>query len=77
VEVKLRNPDRSVDVSGPRTVEALLRDLEIVPESVLVIRDAVLLTRDEMLQDGDVVEVRPVLSGGAGGASVARRREAP
>jgi sulfur carrier protein len=65
VEVKLRNPDRSVDVSGPRTVAALLRDLDIVPESVLVIRHSVLLTRDEMLQDPDVVEVRPVLSGGA------------
>lgn len=74
MEVKLRNPDRSVDVSGPRTVEALLRDLDIVPESVLVIRDAVLVTRDEMLQDGDIVEVRPVLSGGAWPAP---KREAP
>ena len=74
MEVKLRNPDRSVDVSGPRTVEALLRDLDIVPESVLVIRDAVLLTRDEMLQDGDIVEVRPVVSGGA---APAPKREAP
>ena len=71
MEVRLRNPDRSVEVPGPRTVEVLLRDLEIVPESVLVIRDAVLLTRDEMLDDADVVEVRPVLSGGA--PEVARR----
>ena len=65
MEVKLRNPDRSVEVPGPRTVGHMLRDLEIVPEAVLVIRNAVLLTPDETLEDGDVVEVRPVLSGGA------------
>ena len=42
----------------------LLDALGIVPESVLVIRDATLLTRDEHLGDHDFVEVRPVLSGG-------------
>jgi hypothetical protein len=36
-----------------------------VPETVLVIRDATLLTRDERLGDTDELEVRPVLSGGA------------
>jgi len=64
VKVKLRNPDRVVEVSGPRTVVDLLRSLEIVPESVLVIRDSTLLTRDEELDDADEVEVRPVMSGG-------------
>lgn len=66
MRVKLRNPDRVVDVSGPRTVVELLRELRIVPEAVLVIRDATLLTRDERLTDDDELEVRPVLSGGAG-----------
>lgn len=65
MKVKLRNPDRVVDVSGPKTVHALLAELQIVPEAVLVIRDATLLTRDEALQESDEVEVRPVLSGGA------------
>ena len=65
MKVKLRNPDRVVDVSGPRTVAALLSELDIVPEAVLVIRDATLLTRDEALEDADELEVRPVLSGGA------------
>jgi sulfur carrier protein ThiS len=66
VEVKLRNPDRTVSVDGPTTVYALLSNLDIVPESVLVIREATLLTRDERLEDSDVVEIRPVLSGGIG-----------
>ena len=65
MKVKLRNPDRVVEVSGPRFVSALLRELEIVPESVLVIRDATLLTRDEGLEENDEIEIRPVLSGGA------------
>lgn len=65
MKVKLRNPDRIVDVSGPTTVLDLLKELSIVPEAVLVIRDATLLTRDERLSDDDEVEVRPVLSGGA------------
>jgi sulfur carrier protein ThiS len=65
MKVKLRNPDRVVDVDGPRTVYDMLRTLDIVPEAVLVIRDATLLTRDENLADTDEIEVRPVLSGGA------------
>ena len=65
MKVKLRNPDRVVDVSGPKNVTALLQHLGIVPESVLVIRDATLLTRDEAVTESDEIEVRPVLSGGA------------
>ena len=64
MKVKLRNPDRVVDVSGPKTVSALLAELAIVPEAVLVIRDSTLLTRDEALDETDELEVRPVLSGG-------------
>lgn len=65
MKVKLRNPDRVVEVSGPRNVSMLLKELQIVPEAVLVIRDATLLTRDESLNEDDELEVRPVLSGGA------------
>ncbi len=65
MKVKLRNPDRVVEVHGPSTVVDLLRHLDIVPEAVLVIRDATLLTRDEAVSDEDEIEVRPVLSGGA------------
>lgn len=61
----LRNPDRVVEVNGPATVSALLAELDIVPEAVLVIRDATLLTRDERVSEEDEIEVRPVLSGGS------------
>ncbi len=65
MKVKLRNPDRIVEVQGPSTVRDLLHELNIVPEAVLVIRQATLLTRDETLEADDEVEVRPVLSGGS------------
>jgi sulfur carrier protein len=64
VKVVLRNPKREIEVSAPADVGRLLRDLEIVPESVLVIRNDTLATRDEALHDDDVVEIRPVVSGG-------------
>lgn len=65
MKVKLRNPDRVVEVQGSRDVVSLLRELGIVPEAVLVIRDSTLLTRDEIIGADDTVEVRPVLSGGS------------
>jgi sulfur carrier protein ThiS len=64
MKVKLRNPDRIVEVTGPKNVRSLLTELDIVPEAVLVIRDSTLLTRDEALTESDELEVRPVLSGG-------------
>ena len=70
MKVKLRNPDRVVDVFGPKTVRALLTELQIVPEAVLVIRQSTLLTRDEALSEEDELEVRPVLSGGAAAREV-------
>jgi sulfur carrier protein ThiS len=65
VKVKLRHPTRIVDVPGPKRVRELLEHLRLNPETVLVIRDADLLTREEKLEDGDEVEIRPVISGGA------------
>jgi sulfur carrier protein len=65
MKVVLRNPRRELELPAPRTVERLLRQLEVVPESVLVIRNDTLVTRDEALVEDDVVEIRPVVSGGA------------
>jgi len=64
VKVLLRNPRRELEVDAPKTVEQLLKRLEVVPESVLVIRNDTLVTHDERLADTDVVEIRPVVSGG-------------
>ena len=65
MKVLLRNPRREVEVRGPLTVLSLLERLELNPESVLVIVDDELVTRDARLADTDAVEIRPVISGGA------------
>ena len=66
MKVKLRNPDRVVEVDGPKPVAEVLAELGVVPEAVLVIRDGSLLLRGESLAEDDEIEVRPVLSGGFG-----------
>jgi sulfur carrier protein ThiS len=65
VKILLRNPRREVALSGPKSVTALLAQLEINPESVLVIRNDELIPRDAQLEDHDEIEIRPVTSGGA------------
>jgi sulfur carrier protein len=65
VKVVLRNPRRELEVRGPKTVTALLADLELNPESVLVIAGGELVARDARLADDVTVEIRPVMSGGA------------
>ena len=62
----LRNPTREVVVKGGRRVREVLRELGVIPETVLVIRDRDLLTIDELVRDDDVIELRPVMSGGRG-----------
>ena len=61
----LRNPRRQVEVAANRSVKDVLRELSIIPETVLVIRGDDLITTDQMVRDDDVIELRPVMSGGA------------
>jgi sulfur carrier protein len=65
VKVLLRNPRREIEIDGPRRVHALLTKLELNRESHLVIRNGTLVPGDAELLDDDVVEIRPVISGGA------------
>ena len=63
--VQLRNPRRDIEVEGPLRVQTLLDRLAINRESVLVICDSQLGPADALLDDASVVEIRPVISGGA------------
>ena len=64
MKVVLRNQGREVELSGRRRVRELLAEMGVLPETVLVIRGRDLLTIDEVVAEEDVVELRPVISGG-------------
>lgn len=64
MKVRLRNPDREVEIAGPKRVREVLDELGFSPDAVLVIRDRTLVTREVSLADADEIEVRPVISGG-------------
>ena len=64
MKVKLRNPDRELEVAGGRSVRDVLAELSVDPDTVLVIRSGELITREERLRSEDEIEIRPVISGG-------------
>ena len=64
MKVLLNHPVREVEIQGPKRVKDLLRELDLLPESVLVVRGDDLVTEDDTLRDDDHVEIRPVISGG-------------
>jgi sulfur carrier protein len=64
MKIVIRNQGREVELSGRRRVREVLAELGVLPETVLVIRGRDLLTIDEVVAEDDVVELRPVISGG-------------
>jgi len=74
MKVILRNPRREVEMAGGRRVKEVLRELDILPETVLVIRGDELITPDQVVRDADTIELRPVMSGGSSPPSGAASR---
>jgi sulfur carrier protein len=65
MRVVLRQPRREVEVAEPPgRVSELLKRFDVVAESVLVIRGDELLTVEDTIGPDDVIELRPVISGG-------------
>ena len=64
MKVLLRNPRREIEVEGRRRVNALLAELGLDRESHLIIRNGTLVPGDGELDSDDVIEIRPVISGG-------------
>lgn len=65
MDVIIRNPvRRELQLQGSRRVKQLLKELDLNPESHIVIRGESLLTGDEILRDEDRVEILSAISGG-------------
>jgi len=65
MKVIIRNPKRrQLELDGSRQVRGVLRELDLNPESVLVIRNGIMLTRDERVAAEDTIEILSAISGG-------------
>lgn len=64
MRVCLNPQGREIEVDGVSRVDQLLRRLDILPGTVLVIRGERLLTDDARLDASDEIELRSVVSGG-------------
>jgi sulfur carrier protein len=64
MNVHLSHPTRDITLQGPKRVSDVFKELQLIPEAFLVIRGQDLMTEDEIVDDGDSIEVRPVISGG-------------
>lgn len=65
MKVVLRNPRRELEIEGDASVKDVLKRLDIIPETVLVIREGELLLKTDLVTDADTIELRPVISGGS------------
>jgi sulfur carrier protein len=71
MKVLFQHPRRVQEISGPRKVSQLLKELEILPETVLVILkkdgkgEDELLPSDGQIEADESIEIRPVISGGS------------
>jgi len=65
MKVRLLPERRELVLDGRLRVADLLRRLDMLPGTVMVIRGDVLLTEDEIVEGDDFVEIRRVISGGS------------
>lgn len=63
--VKLILRDKEYEVKPGMTLLSALQKIDVVPESVIATRDGEMILEDEILQDGDVIKLIAVISGGS------------
>jgi sulfur carrier protein len=62
--LKVKFRDQTFEFDREMTVRELLKELNLSPESTLVVRDDEVLTEDEKLRRDDEVRVISAISGG-------------
>lgn len=63
--LKVKFRDQTFEFDREMTVRELLKELNLSPESTLVVRDDEVLTEDEKLRKDDEVRVISAISGGS------------
>ncbi len=62
--MKIIYRDQQRELQGRRRVKDAIKEIGLIPHTVLAVRDGKLLTEDMMLEDGDEVKLVTVISGG-------------
>jgi sulfur carrier protein len=55
---------KQIEIAGRRRVADILRQLGLLPGTVMVIRGDALVTDEEVVEADDAIEIRNVISGG-------------
>jgi sulfur carrier protein ThiS len=64
MEITLTLRDKVFTLDRKMSVKKALHEIGLSPESHLVLKDGDLLQDDQILKDGDVITIIPVISGG-------------
>jgi sulfur carrier protein ThiS len=62
--MKIIYRDQEWELDGRRRVRDAIKEVGIIPQTVLAVRDGKLLTEDVMLDEDDEVRLVAVISGG-------------
>ncbi|AXV40671.1 MoaD/ThiS family protein [Methanobacterium sp. BAmetb5] len=64
VTVIIGEDEKKIDVEGDKTVKELLQMMEIPVETVVVKKNQSIIIEEELVENGDVIEVIKVIYGG-------------
>jgi sulfur carrier protein len=64
INVKVGNSEDTVTISEEQTIKDLLESMEIASETVVVKKNDYIVIDEEVLEDGDSIEVIQVIYGG-------------
>ena len=62
--IKIKMRERDYQIEGDLPLNKVFKRLNISAQSVLAIRNGLLLTEDEILHNDDIIELIAVISGG-------------
>lgn len=62
--VKLKHRERTYEVEPGKPLEGALRELGIIPETVIPVRDGRIIPPDYRVEEGEEIELVDVISGG-------------
>ena len=62
--MKIFYRDKQWELHGQRRVREAIKEIGLIPQAVLAVRDGKLLTEDAMLDEDDEIRLVAVISGG-------------